>query len=92
MIKDANPFYQPTKHLSTKPSHENQYHRIAIACGGCGAIETMVADKDQSYLRDYTCDVCKKKLVVRTDPDGGDHGAYVCTDDAGYKAKLLTAF
>ncbi len=65
--------------------------RIAIECPVCGAIKTMVAGPDPFYLRGFTCDTCKTKFVVRSDAHGGVRGAYVCTDDAGHKAKLLAA-
>ncbi len=65
--------------------------RIAFECPLCGGIKTTVADKDRSYLHGFTCDVCKKKFVVRSDPHGGIRVAYICTDDAGHKAKLLAA-
>jgi hypothetical protein len=65
--------------------------RIAIECPVCGGIKTMIADKDRNYLHGFTCDTCKTKFVVRTDAHGGSHGAYICEDDAGHKAKLLMA-
>lgn len=65
--------------------------RIAFECPICGAIKTMVAGKDRSYLHGFTCDVCHTKFVVRNDAHGGFRGSYVCEDDAGHKAKLLTA-
>jgi hypothetical protein len=65
--------------------------RIAMQCGGCGAITTMIADKEGSYLHGYTCDVCKAKFVVRTDAHGHSRGEYICQDDAGHEAKLLQA-
>ena len=65
--------------------------RIAIECGACGAIATMTADKEKSYLHGFTCPVCKKKFVIQTDPHGGIRGSYVCTDDAGHQAKLFAS-
>jgi len=51
----------------------------------------MIAGKDRSWLHSYTCDRCKTKFIVRPDGHGGSRGAYVCEDDAGYKAKLFVA-
>ena len=60
---------------------------IAMMCGKCGAVETMIADKDQSYLHSYTCSGCKDKFVVKHD----SHGEYVCEDESGHRATLLRA-
>jgi hypothetical protein len=65
--------------------------RIAMVCGKCGAVTTMIADKDQSYLRGFTCQLCKQKFVVRQDPHGGTRGDYICEDDSGHRAQLLQA-
>jgi len=62
---------------------------IAMRCGKCGAVVTMIADKEQSYLHGFTCPFCKDKFVVRQDPHGGGHGAYVCEDESGHRADLL---
>ena len=65
--------------------------RIAMICGKCGAMKTMLADKDRSYLHGFVCDRCKAKFVVRQDPHGGTHGDYICEDDSGHRAQLLQA-
>jgi len=65
--------------------------RIAFECPSCGAVKTMVADKEKGYLHGYTCDRCKQHFVVRPDAHGGTRGAYVCSDDTGHKAKLFVA-
>ncbi len=64
---------------------------IAVQCGGCGAIKTMIADKNRSYLHGYVCEACKAKFVVQTDAHGHARGEYICKDDAGHQAKLLQA-
>ena len=65
--------------------------RIAMICGKCGAMKTMLADKDQSYLHGFVCDRCKQKFVVRPGAHGDSRGEYICEDDAGHRAKLLQA-
>ncbi len=62
---------------------------IAMVCGKCGAVTTMVADKDRSFLHGFTCELCKDKFVVRQDSHGGSHADYVCEDDSGHRAQLL---
>ena len=64
---------------------------IAMICGKCGEVTTMIADKDQSYLHGYVCEHCKQKFTVHQDPHGGLHGEYICDDGAGHRATLLQA-
>ena len=63
--------------------------RIAIECGGCGAVKTMAADRERSYLHGYTCETCHRKFVLRTNAHGETRGAYICDDGAGHQAKLF---
>lgn len=64
--------------------------RIAFRCA-CGAVKTLVADKEGSYLHGFTCDVCKSKFVVRSDAHGQTHGEFVLENSAGHQATLLQA-
>ena len=83
-------FYKPVTTLqeaeAIKPGT-----RIAVRCGYCGAINTMVANADRSYLHEFTCPACKHKFVLRSNGHGGSNGAYVCEDDSGHRATLLQA-
>lgn len=47
---------------------------IAISCGNCGGVSTYVVDKDRSYLKGYTCPMCKREYHV-TQPGGGGRAA-----------------
>jgi predicted RNA-binding Zn-ribbon protein involved in translation (DUF1610 family) len=54
---------------------------IAFACGNCGTMSVTVAGKDRSYLRSYTCPLCKKKFIVRDNGHGEAGGALMYESD-----------
>jgi predicted RNA-binding Zn-ribbon protein involved in translation (DUF1610 family) len=61
---------------------------IAFACGNCGTMSVTVAAKDRSYLRSYTCPLCKKKFFVRDNAHGEPTGALMYESDDGRIATL----
>ena len=79
--------------ITTKKQAENiePGTRIAIEWPNCGTIKTMIAGEGPFYLHGFTCDICKTKLVVRTDVQEVIRGAYVCTNDAGHTAKRFAS-
>jgi predicted RNA-binding Zn-ribbon protein involved in translation (DUF1610 family) len=62
---------------------------IAFSCGNCGSVSVTVADKDRSYLRGYTCNMCKKKFVLRDNAHGQAQGSFIYEDDEKHFATLL---
>jgi len=78
------PVSTPEQARSIKPGT-----RVAFACGACGAVTTMIVDKNHSYLHGFTCPLCKRKFV--TESLGGNVGSvgFSYVDDAGHHSKLL---
>lgn len=64
--------------------------KIAFQCGKCGAITTMIADADRSYLKEWTCKGCGATYKTISVPagNGGTVEAYVHDDGHGHQAKL----
>jgi predicted RNA-binding Zn-ribbon protein involved in translation (DUF1610 family) len=61
---------------------------IAFACGNCGTMSVTVAGKDRSYLRSYTCPLCKKKFIVRDNGDAKAGASLTYESDDGRIATL----
>jgi len=67
---------------------------IAISCGNCGGISTIAVDEGRSYLRGFTCPMCKHAFHV-LQPGGGGRaaaqGQLVYVDSEEHYAHLAAA-
>lgn len=64
--------------------------QIAVSCDQCHGISVMAVDAERSYLRTYTCPMCKLKFTTLM-PGGGGRGtvgSYSYSDGAGHTAHL----
>ena len=67
---------------------------LAISCGNCGGVSTITVDQGRSYLRGFTCPMCKREFHV-LQPGGGARaaaqGQFVYVDKAEHFAHLAAA-
>jgi len=81
--------YLPVKSMKEAEQIKVGDH-IAVRCGKCGEVTTMLADKDRSYLRGYHCEHCHTNFQLKSiSTPHGSISTFIYDDGAGHEATLL---